>query len=114
MPLEGGVCIPGYIHPLHIGVGLDVRKRKGRQCAMLSRYERIDRKAEFLEHLDSKHGVELVGTFTNHLADAIRTSSPRERDQQIAEATKAYEDALDEALYELLDKHFTEEDSSVA
>jgi hypothetical protein len=81
---------------------------------MLSRYERIDRKAEFLEHLDSKHGFELVGTFTNHLADALRAEDAKERDQQIAEATKAYEDALDEALYELLDKHFTEEDSSVA
>jgi hypothetical protein len=79
---------------------------------MLSRYERIDRKAEFLEHLDSKHEVELEATFVEHLADALRAEDPKERDQQIAEATKAYEDALDEALYEVLDKHFTEENSS--
>jgi hypothetical protein len=81
---------------------------------MLLRHERIERKANALKRLDPEREVELEVACTNLVADAIRTSSPRERDQQIAEATKAYEDALDEALYELLDKHFTEEDSSVA
>jgi hypothetical protein len=78
------------------------------------RNERIERKAQFLEHLDLKHEVELDGTFADHLADAIRTGDPKERHRQIAEATKAYEDALDDALYEILPKHFAEEDSSVA
>jgi hypothetical protein len=31
-----------------------------------------------LEQLDPKQEVELEGTFTNHVADAIRASSPRE------------------------------------
>jgi hypothetical protein len=81
---------------------------------MPSRNERIDRKAQFLEHLDPEHEVELEGTFADHLADAIRTSSPRERHQEIDNAAEAYEDALDGALYEILDKHLAEEDSSVA
>ena len=81
---------------------------------MLSRSERIERKAKALKRLDPEREVELEDAFTNHLADAIRAEDAKERDQQIAEAIKAYEDALDEALYELLDKHFTEEDSSVA
>ena len=81
---------------------------------MLSRNERIERKARGLEDLDPKQEVELEGTFTNHLADAIRASSPTELQQQIDKATEAYEYALDEALYEILDKHFAAEESSVA
>jgi glucose-6-phosphate 1-dehydrogenase len=81
---------------------------------MQSRNERIERKARALEHLNPKQEVELEGTFTNHVADAIGASNPRERQQEIDNATEAYEDALDDALYKILDKHFTAEDSSVA
>jgi hypothetical protein len=76
--------------------------------------ERIERKARALEQLDPKQEVELEGTFTNHLADAIRASGPTELQQEIDKATEAYEAALDEVLYEILDKHFADEDSSVA
>ena len=81
---------------------------------MLSRdesNERIERKAWALEQLDPKQEVELEGTFTNHVADAIRASSPAELQQEIDKATEAYEDALEGALYEILDKHFAAEDS---
>jgi hypothetical protein len=81
---------------------------------MPSRNERIERKARALEQLDPKQEVQLEGTFTNHLADAIHASSPTELQQEIDNATEAYEDALDDALYEVLDKHFAAEASSVA
>jgi hypothetical protein len=71
----------------------------------LDRNERIDRKTRLLERLDPEREVELEGTFTNHLADAIRASSPRERQQEIDKATEAYEDALDGVLNEILDEH---------
>jgi hypothetical protein len=80
----------------------------------LERNERIDRKSRLLEQLDPGREVELEGTFTIHLAEAIRASSPTERQRAIDKATEAYEAALDEALYELLDERFAEEDSSVA
>jgi hypothetical protein len=67
---------------------------------MLSRNERIDRKTQLLEQLDPEREVEVEGTFTNHVVDAIRASSPRERQQAIDKATEAYEDALDSVLYE--------------
>jgi hypothetical protein len=79
---------------------------------MLSRNERIERKAWALEQLDPKQEVQLEGTFTDHVADAIRASSPTELQQEIDNATEAYEDALDEVLYEVLDKHFAAEDST--
>jgi hypothetical protein len=78
------------------------------------RNERIERKTQLLERLDPEHEVELEGTFTNHLADAIRASSPRERQQEIDKATEAYEDALDGVLYEIVDKQLADEDSSAA
>jgi hypothetical protein len=81
---------------------------------MLSRNERIDRKTQLLEQLDPEREIELEGTFTNHVADALRASSPTELQQEIDKATEAYEDALDGVLYEILDKHFAAEDSSVA
>jgi hypothetical protein len=85
---------------------------------MPSRSERIERKAWALAQLDPNQEVELEGTFTNHLADAIRASSSTELQQAIDNVTEAYEDALDVALYEILDKHFaaenSTEDSSVA
>jgi hypothetical protein len=114
------------------GVGSDVRKRAtrgearrdataqrkhGGETRLLERSERedrIERKTRLLEELDSKREVELEGTFTKHVADAIRASSPIERQQEIDNATEAYEDALDQVLYKILDKHFADEDSSIA
>jgi len=81
---------------------------------MPSRNERIQRKVRALEQLDPNQEVQLEGTFTNHVADAIRASSPTELQQEIDNATEAYEDALDDALYEILDKHFAAEASTVA
>jgi len=79
----------------------------------LERNERIDRKTQLLEQLDPEREFELEGTFTNHVADTIGASSPRgELQQEIDKATVAYEDALDAALYEILDKHFAAEDST--
>jgi hypothetical protein len=78
----------------------------------LERNERIERKSQQLERLDAKREVELEGTFTNHLADAIRSSGPTERQQAVDKATEAYEDALDEVLYEMLDKRFAAQASS--
>jgi hypothetical protein len=80
----------------------------------LERNERIDRKSQVLERLHPKREVELEGTFTNHVADAVRASGPTERQQAIDKATKAYEDALDDALYEVLGERFAEEGWSVA
>jgi hypothetical protein len=73
---------------------------------MLSRMEIIERKAQFLKHLDPKHEVELERTFEEHLAGAIRAKDPEESRQKIAEATEACEGALDGALYEILDNRF--------
>jgi Holliday junction resolvase RusA-like endonuclease len=81
---------------------------------MLSRKERIDRKCQVLEQLDPEREVKLESTYTKHVADAIRASSPTERQQDIDNATKAYEDALDGALYEIVDKHLAAEGSSVS
>ena len=82
---------------------------------MPSRNERIELKAWALEQLDPKQEVELEGTtFTNHVADAILASSPRELQQEIDNATEAYEAAQDGVLHEILDKKFAAEDSSVA
>jgi hypothetical protein len=84
-------------------------ERKTPLLGRLDRNERTARKAQALEQLDPKYDVELEGTFTNHVADAIRASSPTELQQEIDKATEAYEDALDDALYEILDKHFAAE-----
>jgi hypothetical protein len=81
---------------------------------MLSCRERIERKAKALKRLDPEREVELEDAFTNHLADAIRATSPQEYQQEIDNAIEAYEDALDSALHEILDKHFANEDSSAA
>jgi hypothetical protein len=81
---------------------------------MLLRHERIEHKANALKRLDPEREVELEVAFTNLVADAIRTSSPRERQLEIDKAIEVYEDALNRALYELLDKHFANEDSSLA
>jgi hypothetical protein len=60
--------------------------------------ERIERKNRLLDQFDPKHEVELDGTFTNHLADAIRASSPSQRQQALDKAIEAYENALDDVL----------------
>jgi hypothetical protein len=89
---------------------------KAQQQERLERNERIDRKTQCLERHDPERAVDLEGTFTNHVANAVRASSPRERQQEIDNGTEAYEDALDGVVYEILDKHLAEEDedSSVA
>ena len=80
-------------------------ERKTQLLERLDRNERIERKTQLLEQLDPECEVELEGTFTNHLADAIRASSPGELQQEIDNATEAYEDALDGVLNEILDEH---------
>ena len=80
----------------------------------LERNERIDRKSQVLERLHPKREVELEGTFTIHLAEAIRASSLTERQRAIGKATETYEAALDEALYKVLGERFVAEDSRVA
>jgi hypothetical protein len=81
-------------------------ERKTQLLERLERNERIERKTQLLEWLDPEREVELEGTFTNHVADAICASSPRrELQQEIDNATEAYEDALDGVLNEILDEH---------
>jgi hypothetical protein len=81
-------------------------ERKTQLLERLDRNERIERKTQLLERLDPEREFELEGTFTNHVADAICASSPRgELQQEIDNATEAYEDALDGVLNEILDEH---------
>jgi hypothetical protein len=89
-------------------------ERKTQLLTRFDRNERIERKTQLLERLDPEREVELEGTFINHVADAIRASSPTERQREIDKATEAYEDALDGVLHDLLDERFASEDSSVA
>jgi hypothetical protein len=81
---------------------------------MLSANGRIERKYRLLEQLDPKHAAELDGTFVKHLSDAIQASSASERQQALVNAIEACENALDGVLHKILDKHFAEDDSSVA
>ena len=69
---------------------------------MLYPNERLERKAHLLEELDPNHKVPLESTFTNHVANAIRASSPAERRQQIDKAIELYENALDNVLHKVL------------
>jgi hypothetical protein len=80
-------------------------ERKTQLLERLDRNERIDRKTQLLEQFDPEREVELEGTFTNHVADAICESSPSELQQEIDNATEAYEEALDGVLNEILDEH---------
>jgi hypothetical protein len=89
-------------------------ERQARPPKRVDRNERIERKTRLIEMLDPKREVELEGAFVNHLADAIRASGPTERQQRVDKATKAYEDALDGVLYEILDERFAAEDSAVS
>jgi hypothetical protein len=68
---------------------------------MPSPSERIERKYWLLEQRDSEHVAELDGTFTSHLAAAIRASSPSERQQALNKAIEAYENAVDDVLYDI-------------
>jgi hypothetical protein len=69
---------------------------------MSSANERIERKYhQFLEQYDPRHTAKLDGTFMNHLAAAIRASSPNERQQALDKAIEAYENAVDDVLYEI-------------
>ena len=80
--------------------------RKTQLLERLDRNERIERKSQLLEWLDPEREVELEGTFTNQVADAIGASSPTgELQQEIDHATEAYEEALDDVLDEILDEH---------
>jgi hypothetical protein len=81
---------------------------------LLSRYERIERKANALKRLDPEREVELEDAFTNHLSDTIRASSSRECQLEIDKAIEVYEDALNRALYETLDKLFAAEGAAVS
>ena len=62
--------------------------------------EKLEGKDRLLAQLDPEHEIELDGTYLNYLADAIRASSPSERQRSLDKATEAYENALDEVLYE--------------
>jgi hypothetical protein len=89
----------------------------GGETRLLERSEREDRiarKSRMLAQLDPKREVELESTFENHVADAIRADSPTERQQQIDKAYEAYEAALDDVLYKLLDGRLADEDSSMS
>ena len=46
------------------------------------RYHRMERKEQLLELLDPEHEVELDGTFLNHLAAALRASSPSKQPER--------------------------------
>ena len=80
-------------------------ERKSQLLERLERNERIERKTQLLEWLDPEREVELEGTFTNHVADAICESSLKELQQEIDSATEAYEHALDGVLNEILDEY---------
>jgi hypothetical protein len=62
--------------------------------------EKLEGKDRLLAQLDPEHEIELDGTYLNYLADAIRASSPSERQRSLDKATEAYENALDDVLYE--------------
>jgi hypothetical protein len=69
---------------------------------MPSANERIEPKYHrFLEHYDPRQAAKLDGTFMNHLAAAIRASSPNERQQALDKAIVAYENAVDDVLYDI-------------
>jgi hypothetical protein len=64
--------------------------------------ESIERKYhQFLEHYDPRHAAKLDATFMNHLTSAIRASSPNERQQALDKAIEAYENAVDDVLYDI-------------
>jgi hypothetical protein len=87
------------MHPLaNLGRAEESRPRYRKDNAMPMGNERIERKSRLFAQLDPKHELELDGTFIVHLADAIRASSPSERQQLLDKALEAYENALDDVL----------------
>jgi hypothetical protein len=84
----------------NLGGTEETRPRSRNQNMMPFRYHRMEGKEQLLELLDPEHEVELDGTFLKHLAAAIRASSPSERQQALDKAAQAYENALDDVLYE--------------
>ena len=74
--------------------------RESNQSVMPSGNENLERKDRLLAKLDPEHEVELDEAFMGPLAEAIRASTPGERQQALDKAIEAYEHALDDALYE--------------
>ena len=81
---------------------------------MVSRNERIDCKALLLKRLDPEREVQLDDAFTNHVEGILRATRPQECRLEIDKAIEVYEDALNRALYERLEKHIAHRDSSLA
>ena len=87
---------------------------RGEECVMVSRNQRIDCKVQALKRFDPAREVQLDDAFTNHVEGILRATRTRECRLEIDKAIEVYEDALNRALYELLDKHIANEDSSLA
>jgi hypothetical protein len=69
---------------------------------MTSANERIERKYhQSLAQYDPRHAAKLDDTFMNHLAAAIRASSSNERQQALDKAIAAYDNAVDDVLYDI-------------
>jgi hypothetical protein len=69
---------------------------------MTSANERIESKYhQSLEQYDPRHVAKLDDTFMNHLAAAIRASSSNERQQALDKAIAAYQNAVDDVLYDI-------------
>jgi hypothetical protein len=81
---------------------------------MPSRQERIELKQRLLDQRDPEYATKLAGAFTSHLAAAIQATSESERRRALEKALEAYEDALDGALYEVLDERFAAEDLALS
>ena len=81
---------------------------------MLSRNERIDGKARLLKRLDPEREVQLDDAFTNYVEGILRATRTRECRLEIDKAIEVYEDALNRALYESLEKHIANRDSRLA
>jgi hypothetical protein len=82
----------------NLGGAYESRSRYRKVNAMPLDDESIERKYRLVEQLDPKHELELDSTFMDHLVDAIRASSPSERQQSLDKALEAYENALDDVL----------------
>jgi hypothetical protein len=63
---------------------------------MLSPNTRIEREAQFLAQRNPRG--QLNGKFENHLADAIQSSSPTERQQALDKAIEAVENTPNDAF----------------
>jgi hypothetical protein len=81
---------------------------------MLSRNERIDCKVQALKRFDPEREVQLDDAFTNYVEGILRATRTRECRLEIDEAIEGYEDALNRALYERLEKHIANRGSRLA